>query len=158
MLAGMNRGTHIGLLALVALGLGGCSLAGTVAATAISALASGDAGPAREISPGQQLQEAISGIDDRVSASCSERLRRTERAAAGGPAPRAPTTGASGDRPAGAASLGPQAPAGPLCAIRPTCLPGADQPIPMMVCEHPPTDAGETVLQQTRFGGTPPAG
>ncbi|MEX0758873.1 MAG: hypothetical protein WD100_04780, partial [Tistlia sp.] len=77
----MERTLPLVLLVSALLSLGGCSVAGTVAATAVSILTSaggGSGAPAQKVSPGDQLKEALAGLDDRVSPACAAQARRIE--------------------------------------------------------------------------------
>ncbi len=203
-LAGMKlRLKHLLLastLTASALSLSGCvalTIAG-IAADVVTTAIGGSGQPGAEASPGEQIQQALSTVDDQVSPSCSARLAQmnagppqagetarpqTPRDAGGdawgragwrfdgaddspkpadmplsasrplagdlrGPVP--PELVAAPAQGEAAASPGPVAPAsapqlavarqerieGKRCSVRPTCLPGMQSPVPMMVCER----------------------
>ncbi len=144
-------------------GLSGC-IGMTVAGIAANVIGSAISGPqtaGTPPSPSERIYEGLSQLDDRVSPACTAALAKRqdeallpdgEPSTAGNPwndpawrfgqdAPSVALAAVSSGAPA--ASSDPRL--GKNCAVRPTCLPGMEKPVRMMVCERTPAAArGDT--------------
>ena len=201
----------VSALAVTTAGLQGCvalTLAGIATNLMGAAMGGGGAQSGESAGPAAQIQQALAGIDDQVSPSCSARLTRMQAASdwarpADNGEPAAGVWGDSGwqfdgrdtslkpaDMPLSASRPAPDGLRGPLppwisparnprppissnevvsspietqtavarqesiagkrCSVRPTCLPGMQAPVSMMVCEEDGQAGGGGETQQQR--------
>lgn len=107
----------VALLGGCAAGVAGLALSG---ASLLGSLVSdgGDRPPRIDFNPNRDLSETLAGADHRVNAACRTRLDALRQ------------------------RLGPLDPPPPgECVLQPACLGGLDNPMQVMVCADPPSEA-----------------